>query len=182
MRRWRPPPRSGSARRARRALAFRAHQQRVDVDAGELARFAPRRTATASTGPAASASRSQGGWPRAPLRIAAPRNSPIIAVRFLDAERGDAEGHVAQHLDKDAAEAEQHDRAEHARRAARRGSSRSRRVSIGDISTPSSVACGARAVTRSISSVVGGAGLGRRHVEHDAADFGLVGDLAARRS
>ena len=35
------------------------------------------------------------------------------AVRLLDPERRDAEGHVAQHLDKDAAEPEHHDRAEH---------------------------------------------------------------------
>ena len=35
------------------------------------------------------------------------------AVRLLDPERRDAEGHVAQYLDKDAAESEHHDRAEH---------------------------------------------------------------------
>ena len=97
-------------------------------------------------------------------------------VRLLDSERRDAESDIAQYLDKDAAEAEHDDGAEH--RVVLHAEDHLD-AALDHRRQQDAVDLGARRPRRDAlhDLIEGGAGLARRHVEHDAAHLRLMRDV-----
>src|SRR4051794_29301514 len=94
----------------RRALAPRAHQQRIDIDAGELGPFRGGEHRQLRQG-LRQRVEIAGRLAARPFQHRPAAQFANHAVRLLDAERRDAERDVAQDLDENATQPEHHNRA-----------------------------------------------------------------------